>query len=106
MNYINYTIPANFTDAGKLMGLFSIGNTLEAVIVTLPLLFLCFRLLPFSVTTDLTLSLVAVVPIGGGTLIGVQDDCLGRFLSAWWRWRRRRGILTYRGTPAKTGNGR
>ena len=35
-----YYIPANFTDAGRVMGLFELRNLVEAVILVLPVLYL------------------------------------------------------------------
>ena len=36
MSYVTYRIPANYTDAGRLFGLFPIRNTVEAVILAVP----------------------------------------------------------------------
>ena len=36
MNYQDYYIPVNFTDAGKLAGMFPIRNTIEALLLALP----------------------------------------------------------------------
>lgn len=41
MNYEVYHIPSNFTDAGRIMGLFELRNLVEAVILTVPALYLC-----------------------------------------------------------------
>ena len=41
-----YYIPTNFTDAGRIMGLFEIRNLIEAVLLTMPILYLCIALLP------------------------------------------------------------
>ena len=41
-----YYIPANYTDAGKLFGLFEIHNAIEAVLVGLPVLAFCAFCLP------------------------------------------------------------
>ena len=41
MNYEVYHIPTNFTDAGRVMGLFELRNLVEAVLLTLPALYLC-----------------------------------------------------------------
>ena len=106
MNYSDYTIPANFTDAGKLMGLFPIRNAIEALLLALPVFFFCFSLLPLDLTGKLLVSMVIGVPAGGFALIGVQDDSLSRFLADWWRWRRRRCVLAYRGTPARPKRGK
>ena len=46
MGYETYHIPVNYTDAGKLFGLFEIRNVVEAVLIGLPVLALCARFLP------------------------------------------------------------
>ncbi|MDO4990112.1 MAG: hypothetical protein Q4E45_06355 [Eubacteriales bacterium] len=97
MNEETYYIPNNFTDAGRVFGLFEIRNLIEALVLTLPLLLLCFRLLPFSFTVKLVVALSAAVPIGGFALIGVGDDSLTRWLGSWWRWRRAKRQIHYRG---------
>ena len=70
MNYEVYHIPTNFTDAGRVMGLFELRNLVEAVIMTVPALYLCIAFLPFSLTTKVIVTLVIVVPLGGFGLIG------------------------------------
>ena len=99
MNYQTYHIPANYTDAGKLFGIFEIRNTIEAVLLAGPCIFFCLRFLPFAITTNIIIALVVGVPLGGFALIGIHDGCLTRFLANWWRWRRGRGVITYRGSP-------
>lgn len=99
MSYVTYHIPANYTDAGRLFGLFPIRNTVEAAIIAVPTLFFCFRLLPFAVTTNIVITMALVVPSAGFALIGLGDDSLSRFLIAWWRWKRGKRIITFRGTP-------
>lgn len=47
-----YYIPTNFTDAGRVMGLFEIRNMVEAVLLTLPILYLCVVLLPLAPDTQ------------------------------------------------------
>lgn len=98
---MNYFIPANFTDAGKLMGMFSIRNAIEAVVISIPIIWACFTFLPFDLTTNIIITMVFVIPTGGFALIGINDDCLTRFVATWWRWRRGREIITFRGTPNK-----
>jgi hypothetical protein len=97
MNYEIYYIPANFTDAGRLFGIFEIRNAIEAVILGLPTLFLCAYFLPFSLTAKIIVTLVIFVPVAGFALIGVSDDSLSRYVGAWWNWKKRKRILTYRG---------
>ena len=97
MNYEVYHIPNNFTDAGRVMGLFELRNLVEAVLLALPALYLCIALLPISLTPKIIITRSVVVPWAGIGLIGISDDSLTRWLAAWWRWRRRRRVLFYRG---------
>jgi hypothetical protein len=92
-----YYIPANFTDAGRLFGLFEIRNVIEAVIIGLPVLFLAFTLMPFELTARIIIAIILTVPTAGFALIGVGDDSLTRYISAWHKWQRRKRILTYKG---------
>jgi predicted alpha/beta hydrolase len=92
-----YFIPANFTDAGRLFGLFEIRNVIEAVILGLPVLFLSFTLLPFVLTTRIIATMILFIPSVGFALIGIGDDSLSRYVRAWWRWKRGKRILNYRG---------
>ncbi len=101
MNYESYVIPANFTDAGRVLGLFETRNLIEAVLLTLPLIYICFTLLPFSLTTKIVVTLATAVPVGGFGLIGVGGDCLTRWLKCWWVWHRHRRIIFYRGEVEK-----
>ena len=97
MKYETYYIPANYTDAGKILGIFEIRNLIEAVILGVPLLFACLAFLPFGLTAKMVVTLTIFVPAVGFALIGVNDDSLTRYLKALWRWQRRKRILTYRG---------
>lgn len=71
MNYEVYHIPSNFTDAGRIMGLFELRNLVEAVILTVPALYLCIAFLPFGLTAKIIVTLVVVVPVGGFGLISL-----------------------------------
>ena len=96
-----YYIPANFTDAGRVMGLFEIRNLIEAVLLTLPILYLCLAFVPLSMTPKIIVTLTVLVPVGGFGLIGVSDDSLTRWLGSWWRWRKGRRLITFRGECKK-----
>ena len=97
MNYESYYIPTNFTDAGRIFGLFEIRNMVEAVILTLPALYICLSLLPLGLTTKIVVTLSVVVPLGGFGLIGIGGDSLSRWVKCWWIWRRQRRLMFYRG---------
>ena len=96
MNEI-YCIPTNFTDAGRVMGLFEIRNLIEALLLTLPILYLCLAFVPLALTPKIIVTLTVLVPVGGFGLIGINDDSLTRWLGSWWRWRKGRRLITYRG---------
>ena len=93
-----YFIPPNYTDAGKIFGMFEIRNTVEAVGLSVPLFFLCMSNLSFDLTMNIIVTMIVVLPLGGFALIGINDDCLSRFVTSWWRWYRKRGVITFRGT--------
>ena len=69
-------IPTNFTDAGRVMGLFEIRSLIEAVLLTLPILYLCLVFVPLALTPKIIVTLTVLVPVGGFGLIGISDDSL------------------------------
>ena len=89
MNYEVYHIPTNFTDAGRVMGLFELRNLVEAVLLTLPALYLCIAFLPLDLTPKIIVTLTIIVPLGGFGL------------GSWWKWRRSRRIILFRGEVRK-----
>ena len=97
MNYETYYIPANYTDAGKIFGIFEIRNLIEAVILGLPLLFACFAYLPFGLSVKVMITLTLLVPVAGFAIIGINDDSLTRYIKTLWGWQSCKRVLTYRG---------
>lgn len=91
-------IPTNYTDAGKLLGMFEVRNVIEAAILCIPLTLLTIFLSPFGLTGTIITVVVLLVTIGGFALIGVQDYSLFTFLSIYRRYRKNKRIITYRGT--------
>ena len=97
MNYESYSIPTNFTDAGRVMGLFELRNLVETVLMTLPVAYLCIVLIHLPFTLKIGVILTILVPLGGFGLLGIRDDSLTRFFRTWWQWRRRRRRMVFRG---------
>lgn len=97
MNYDLYHIPTNFTDAGRILGLFELRNLIEAVLLVIPTLYFCIAWLPLTLTPKIIVTMVIVVPTGGFGLMGISDDSLSRWLSCWWQWRRHRRLMFFRG---------
>ena len=85
MNTDTYYIPVNFTNAGRILGLFEIRNLIEALLLCLPVLYVCLTYLPFSLTPKIIVTVSLVVPIGGFGLKG------------WWAWHCRRRMMFFRG---------
>lgn len=93
----DFLIPANFEDSGKILGMFSTRNVVEAVLLALPLGYLIFKLLPLSLTMRIIFASVIVIPVGGFALMGIRDDPLSIFVRTWWQWYKNRKIIEYRG---------
>ena len=103
-NEDTYFIPANFTDAGRVFGMFELRNCIEAVVLAAPTLGLCMliaRQLAVSLTIKLVISLCLLVPVCGFALIGIRDDSLSHFLSVYFRWHRHRRIILNKGGMIK-----
>ncbi len=71
MEYGIYHLPRNFTDAGRLLGLFEIRNMVETSFgrsrpVSVPVFS------PVQPTPKIIVTLTLVVPLGGFGLIGVR----------------------------------
>lgn len=92
-----YFIPVNFEDSGKLMGLFRIRNVMEAGVLSLPFIYVAFKFIPVSLTWKIIISAIFAVPIGGFSLMGLNDDPLSVFVKTWWRWMKSKRIIEYRG---------
>ena len=88
----------NYTDSGKILGMFELRNVAEALILCLPLLLITLLLSPFGLTGTLILATVFVVAIGGFALIGIHDYSLLTFVRLHRRWRKNKRILIYRGS--------
>lgn len=94
-----FYIPANFEDSGKLLGMFEIRNVVEAVVLSLPFIYVIFVFLSVGLTWKIILSAIFAVPIAGFSIIGINDDSLTVFAAVWWKWLGNRKIIEYRGEP-------
>ena len=91
-------IPTNYTDAGKLFGMFEIRNVIECVILCIPLTFLSMVLSPFGLTGTIVLVSVFDITVGGFAMIGIQDYSLFTFWRIHKHFKKNKRIITYRGT--------
>lgn len=97
MNHETYFIPTNFTNAGRIFGLFETRNMIEALLLSVPILFICIAFLPFSTMAKIIVTMVIVIPVGGFALIGINDDSLSGWVKCWWNWRKSRRMMLFRG---------
>ena len=95
MEEITVVIPVNFTDAGRLFGLFEIRNAVEAVFICVAALLM--RILPFGLLWRIGIVSAVTVIAGGFALIGIGDMSLLEFLKQYIRFKRQAKILTYKG---------
>ena len=87
-------IPSNYTDAGKVFGVFEIRNTIEGLIFCIPLSLLLVNLCSgFSLSLTATALIVsaAVIPTGGLCLSGIYGYSLLTFLRIYFLWRFQKG---------------
>ena len=71
MEEITVVIPVNFTDAGRLFGLFEIRNAVEAVLICVPLAAMLMRILPFGLLWRIGIVSAVTVITGGVLRIGI-----------------------------------
>lgn len=94
-NIVN--IPTNFTDAGRILGIFETRHVIEAAVVTLPAAAAILLVSPFNLTATIIGGAIVIVPLCGFALMGIQDYSLFTFIGIYSCWLLRRRILTYRG---------
>ncbi len=101
---MEYYIPSNFEDSGKIAGLFGIRNVIEAGILSLPFIYLSFAFFPGGLTWKIIIAAVFAIPTGGMALMGVNDDCLSLFAKSIWQWYKNKRIYEYRGEVLEKGS--
>ena len=88
MNSQTIVIPTNYTDSGKLFGMFEKRNAIETVCLALPVIFLIVMLSPFSIRVNLIFGAVILVPLCGFSLFGIRDYSLISYLLIYCKWRK------------------
>ena len=96
-----YTIPPNFMESGTLFGgAFKLRNALEAGTLVLAIGLPVFRL-PISLTMRIILLCLTALPLGLITLIGVSGESLSSFIFSFFRFLKKRRIVSQ---PAEEDN--
>ena len=92
-----YTIPANYTDSGKLFGgMLETRNTVEAVFLIALAGYPILRYLPVSPTAKIVIMTVILLPLGIFALMGINGDSLLQFAGHMLRFWLHRRKLHYR----------
>lgn len=90
-----YIIPHNYTDNGRILGIVEKQSLYVAVAWFVPVTFLNFKFLPFSIDVKLFILILFVVPPTLFILIGVGGDTLLDFLRYVYRYYSRAKVYFY-----------
>ena len=89
-----YIIPANYTDSGKwFMGLVSLRNTIETIILLAGLGYIEMALIPMGQTVRIIVMVLTMLPLGLITMMGIDGDSLFQYLGHIFQfWKRKRKL--------------
>ncbi|WP_409967713.1 hypothetical protein RFF05_14250 [Bengtsoniella intestinalis] len=96
-----YRIPTNYTDAGRILGMFPLRNLIETMLLVLPVTVLAIQYIHLPISPKIVVILTVIIPLGGFGLMGIGGDSLGQWVGGWWRWRQKRQQLFFRGMVKK-----
>ena len=76
-----YTIPANYTDSGKLFGgLVAVRNLVEAIVICIALGYVEVAFIPMTETVRWIVMAVTILPLELISLMGIDGDSLCQYL--------------------------
>lgn len=90
-----YIIPHNYSDNGKILGIVEKQSLYLAAAWFLPVSFLNFKLLPFSIDVQLFIEILLVIPPTLFILIGVGGDTLLDFVRYVYQFYTRAKVFYY-----------
>lgn len=90
-----YIIPHNYSDNGKILGIVEKQSLYTATAWFIPVSFLNFRFLPFSVDVKIFVEILLVIPPTLFILIGVGGDTLIDFIRYVYRYYTRARVYLY-----------
>ena len=91
----SYVIPHNYSDNGKILGIVEKQSLYVAAAWFVPMTFLNFRYLPFSIDVKIFVEILAVIPPTLFILIGVGGDTLLDFIRCIYRFYTRAKVYYY-----------
>ena len=91
-----YYIPGNYEDSGGVLGgRLGTRNAVELCVICGPIAFLEFKLLHFSIQTNLIIAIVTLLPLAALCIFGIGGETLSQILFALIRYFRKRRLLHY-----------
>ena len=90
-----YIIPHNYTDNGKILGMIEKESLITATVWFLPMTYLIFRFLPFSIETKIFAFMFIVIPPTIFALVGIGSETLLDMLKFIIRFTKRSKVYTY-----------
>lgn len=90
-----YIIPHNYSDNGKILGIVEKQSLYTAAAWFIPLTFLNFRFLPFSIDVKIFVLILVIIPPTLFILIGVGGDTLLDFIRYVYRYHTRAKVYHY-----------
>lgn len=90
-----YIIPHNYSDNGKILGIVAKQSLYTAAAWFVPLTFLDFKFLPFSVDIKIFVLILVIIPPTLFILIGVGGDTLLDFIRYVYRYYTRAKVYHY-----------
>ena len=90
-----YIIPHNYTDNGKILGMFEKESAYLAIAWVVPMTLLEFNFLPFSVDIKIFVLILGVIPPAIFALIGIGGETLISFVKCVHRFYSRARIYFY-----------
>ena len=90
-----YIIPHNYSDNGKILGIVEKQSLYVAAAWFIPMTFLNFKFLPFSVDVKIFVLILLIVPPTLFILIGVGGDTLLDFMRYVYRFYKRAKVYYY-----------
>lgn len=91
-----YIIPANYTDSGKwFMGLVSLRNTIETIILLAGLGYIEMALIPMGQTLRIIVMVLTMLPLGLITMMGIDGDSLFQYLGHIFQFLKRKRKLHF-----------
>lgn len=76
-----YTIPANYTDSGRLAGFVPVRNALETLVLVLSIGYIEINYVQINLNDKIILVIFTLLPTAVFSLIGIGGDSLGKYLA-------------------------